>query len=144
MVHMKQMKRAEQYHHYHVLSFGWSVLYEPYRQLKVKESAVHAQRQWNLLKSCWCQWLQLLDMVQARDERRCAFARTHYYAVLKVKMLARWQEGARVLKSERRAHLRRLDMRLKVDGWLKEDMMVGKGRRDRTRLLPLSKNPYDA
>ena len=102
---MKQMKRAEQYHHYHVLSFGWSVLYEPYRQLKVKESAVHAQRQWNLLKSCWCQWLQLLDMVQARDERRFAFARTHYYAVLKVKMLARWQEGARVLKLERRAHL---------------------------------------
>lgn len=143
MVAIKQMQRAEQYHRYQVLSLGWSVLYEPYRQLKIKESAVHAQHQWNRMKQCWSHWLKLIDLGIARDGRRYAFARTHYYAVLKVKMLAAWQEGARLLKSDRRAHLRRLEMRSKVDGWLKEDMSSGSGRRERTRTLPLSRNPYE-
>jgi hypothetical protein len=139
---MKKMQKAEQYHRYHILSHGWSILYEPYRQLQNKEKAIQAQYQWNNMRRCYNHWLQLVDISRARDSRRYEFARMHYYAIVKMKALTAWQEGAQILKLERRAHLRRLEMRSKVDGWLRDDLNENTNRRQRF-LLPLSKNPWE-
>ena len=118
---MKKMNRAEKFHRRSQLKLGWSVLHEPYRLMQVKEIAVRAQRHWNLMRKCWGGWQRLVDMARARNGRKYTFAREHYNAVLKIKMLAGWQEGARAMKTERRGLLRRLKMRTKVDGWLNEE-----------------------
>ena len=119
-------------------------MYEPYRLLKVRETAVRAQRQWNVLRQSWRHWLRLLDLAHVRDGKKQSFANAHYQAVLKIKMLAGWQEGARVMKVERRAQLRRLEMRTRVDGWLAEEdagsMVV---RPERKKLLLSARNPYE-
>ena len=144
MISMKQTHRAEKFHRRRLLHIGWRIMYEPYRLLKVRETAVRAQRQWNVLRQSWRHWLRLLDLAHVRDGKKQSFAVAHYHAVLKIKMLAGWQEGARMMKVERRAQLRRIEMRTRVDGWLAEEdagsMVVRPGRK---KLLLSSRNPYE-
>jgi len=139
---MKKMNRAEKFHRRSQLKLGWSVLHEPYRLMQVKEIAVRAQRHWNLMRKCWGGWQRLVDMARARNGRKYTFARAHYNAVLKIKMLAGWQEGARAMKTERRGLLRRLKMRTKVDGWLNEEKTTEEIDRTRSKFLR-NVNPYD-
>jgi len=138
MATMQRMYRAEKFHRRSLLTLGWSVLREPYRLMQVKETAVRAQHQWNLLRCCWHDWQRLIDRARARDGQKYASARAYYHAVLKVKMIAKWQESAQEMKAERRAHLRRLEMRTRVDGWLQEETSTS----SRSKLVVMSKNPY--
>ena len=126
IVEMRKTRQATRMYHTRLLALGWHVLAEPHRQMMLKEKAVSAQHAWNILGRCWRVWNREVAVTRSRDERRYAFAREHFSATLKVKMLAAWQDGARVLKAERRADLRRRQLRSKVDLWLEEDRAGGR------------------
>ena len=121
IVEVRKMRQATRVYCARLLALGWRVLAEPHRQMMLKERAVSAQHSWNILGRCWRAWNREVAATRSRLERRYAFAREHFMATLKVKMLAAWQDGARVLRAERRADLRRRQLRSKVDMWLQED-----------------------
>ena len=89
--------------------------------MTLKERAISAQHKWIVLGRFWHAWNQEVAASRSRDESHFAFAREHFAATLKVKILAAWQDGAQALKAERRADLRRRQLRSKVDLWLEED-----------------------
>lgn len=121
IVEMRKTREAERVYRTRLLMFGWRILFEPHRQMLVKEKAVSAQHAWNTLGRFWRAWNREVAATRSQNERRYAFAREHFSATLKVKMLAAWQDGVKVLKEERRTDLRRRQLRSKVDMWLSED-----------------------
>ena len=118
---MRKTRESERVYRTRLLKLGWQGLAEPHRQMLLKEKAVSAQHAWNILGRFWRAWNREVAATRSQNERRYEFAREHFSATLKVKMLAAWQDGVSVLKEERRADLRRRQLRSRVDMWLAED-----------------------
>ncbi len=153
MIESRKLSRADRHCKRTLLRMGWRALLEPHRQLQSRETAVREQRKWNLCRAVWRAWCGEVAIARAVEERRFRFAREHFGATLKCKALAAWQEGAKVLREERRADLRRRQMRSRVDLWLQEerasrDSVKGRaeqlldGRAVNSAATRVARNPY--
>ena len=135
MIESRKLSRADRHRKRTLLRTGWGALLEPHRQMQSRETAVREQHKWNLCRAVWRAWCGEVAIARAFEERRFGFAREHFGATLKCKALAAWQEGAKVLREERRADLRRRQMRSRVDMWLQEERVSRDSAKGRAEQL---------